>query len=49
MRGPTVPEEEEEFHKFDFAETFDRPPFTAMSEVYEVNNKERPIKRDRGS
>ncbi len=39
MRGPTVPEGEEEFRKFDFPETFDRPPFTEMSSVYEKDRK----------
>jgi hypothetical protein len=48
MRGPTVPEGEEEFHKFDFAKTFDCPPFTAMLEVHERDNKGKPIKTRQG-
>ena len=48
MRGPTVPEGEEEFRKFNFPETFDRPPFTEMSSVYETDRKGRVIKNRQG-
>ncbi len=37
MMGPTIPEGEEEFKKFDFPDTFDRPPFTEMSSVCETD------------
>jgi hypothetical protein len=48
MRWPNVPEGEEECHQFDFDETFDRPPFTAMSEVYEIDHKGKRIKTRQG-
>ncbi len=38
LRGPTVPENEREFNKFDFHETWDRPPFTAMSKVVKIGS-----------
>jgi hypothetical protein len=38
LRGSTVPENEREFNKFDFHETWDRPPFTAMSKVVKIGS-----------
>jgi len=40
--GPTVPTGEAEAPKFDFNETFDRPPFTAMTKVVKVNSRGKP-------
>ncbi len=44
LRGPTVPEGEAEFKKFDFDEEWDRPPFAAMSEVVKLGVKGKPLK-----
>ena len=43
--GPTVPEGQEEYQKFNFSETFDRPPFVATSPVIELIRKQ--IVKDR--
>lgn len=48
MRGPTVPEGENEFKKFDFPDTFDRPPFTEMSEIYETDRNGKVVKNRQG-
>ena len=46
--GPTVPAGEREFTKHNFSETFDRPPFTAMSPVIEIGRNGKPVKNRRG-
>ena len=46
--GPTVPAGEKEYQKRNFAETFDRPPFTAMSPVIEIGRNGKPVKNRRG-
>jgi hypothetical protein len=38
LRAPTVPENEVSCPKFNFGETFDREPFTELSEVYKTQN-----------
>jgi hypothetical protein len=48
LRGPTVPEGEAEFKKFDFDEEWDRPPFAAMSEVVKLGVKGKPLKGKKG-
>jgi hypothetical protein len=45
--GPTVPAGEREFTKHNFSETFDRPPFTAMSPVVEIGCNGKPVKNRR--
>jgi len=42
--GPTILTGEKECTKYNFDEIFDRPPFTAMSKVVELNVKGKPIK-----
>jgi len=46
--GPTVPTGEREFTKRNFTETFDRPPFTAMSPVIDIGRNGKPVKNRRG-
>jgi hypothetical protein len=46
--GPTVLAGEKEYQKRNFAETFDRPPFTAMSPVIEIGHNGKPVKNRRG-
>jgi hypothetical protein len=41
--GPTVPTGQQEAPKFNFAETFDRPPFTAMTSSVKVNAHGKPL------
>ena len=48
LKETTVPKDEEEFRKFDYEETFDRPPFTAVSPVVELNAKGNPKKDSHG-
>jgi hypothetical protein len=48
LRGPTVPTNEDEFPKFNFDETWDRPPFSAMSEVVKLGQRQQPLKDRRG-
>jgi hypothetical protein len=43
-----VPAGEQEFRKFDFNETIDRPPFTAMAPEYEKDNKGKYVKVRQG-
>jgi hypothetical protein len=42
--GPTVPENEVEPTKYNINDTFDRPPFCAMSKVIQLNRKGQPMK-----
>jgi hypothetical protein len=46
--GPTVPTGEKEYQKRNFAETFEQPPFTAMSPVIEIDHNGKPVKNRRG-
>jgi hypothetical protein len=46
--GPTVPAGESEFTKWNFTETFDRPPFTAMSPVIDIGHNGKPVKNRKG-
>ena len=46
--GPTVPAGEGEFTKRNFSETFDRPPFTAMSPVIDIGRNGNPVKNRKG-
>lgn len=46
--GPTVPAGEREFVKQNFAQSFDRPPFTAMSPVVEIGRNGKPVKNRKG-
>jgi hypothetical protein len=46
--GPTVPAGEKEYQKRNFSETFDRPPFTAMSPVIEIGRNGKPVKKQEG-
>jgi hypothetical protein len=48
MRGPTILAGEEESKKYDFPDTFDRPPFTEMSKVYETNKQGKIVKSRHG-
>jgi hypothetical protein len=48
LLGPTVRAGEKEYPKYNFAETFDRPPFTAMSPVIEIGRNGKPVKNRRG-
>jgi hypothetical protein len=48
LRGPSVPQNEDEFHKFNFDETWERPPFTAMSQVVKLGQRGQPLKDRRG-
>jgi hypothetical protein len=41
--GPTIPSGEGEAPKFNFDETFDRPPFTALAKVVKINRWGNPI------
>jgi hypothetical protein len=45
---PTVPAGEKEYPKCNFAETFDSPPITAMSQVIEIGWNGKPVKNRRG-
>jgi hypothetical protein len=46
--GPTVPEGEGKFTKQSFSETFDRPPYTAMSPVIDIGRNGKPVKNKKG-
>ena len=46
--GPTVPAGEREFSKYNFTETFDRPPFIALSEVIATGPTGKPVKNRKG-
>ncbi len=48
LRGPTIPADEDEYHKFDFEESWDRPPFTAMSMVIKIGSRGYPLKGKKG-
>jgi len=48
LRGPTVPEDKQEFRKFNFSETWDRPPVTAMSKVVKIRAWGNPLKGKKG-
>ena len=44
LRGPTVPENEQEPPKLDFDAEWERPPFIAMSSVLKLGARGNPIK-----
>jgi hypothetical protein len=48
LRGPSVPQNEDEFQKFNFDETWEHPPFTAMSQVVKLGQRGQPLKDRRG-
>jgi hypothetical protein len=48
LRGPTIPADEDEYRKFDFEESWDRPPFTAMSKVIKIGIRGNPLKGKKG-
>jgi hypothetical protein len=48
LRGPTVPENEQEPPKLDFDAEWERPPFIAMSSVLKLGARGNPIKNKNG-
>jgi hypothetical protein len=48
LKGPTIPENEQEPPKLDFDATWEREPFIAMSKVLKIGLKGNPIKEKNG-
>ena len=46
--GPTVPTGKDEFKKHNFPDTFEHPPFIAMSPVIEMSANGKPVKDRKG-
>jgi hypothetical protein len=46
--GPTVPSGQAEAPKYNFEETFDRPPFTAVSSTVKLNTRGKPVHDRKG-
>jgi hypothetical protein len=48
LRVPTIPDDEEEYRKFDFEESWDRPPLTGMSKVVKLGARGQQLKGKKG-